>query len=178
MKTRYKIPLIVGILFVIIWPQIPHIIWIGCEILPYCNAETSYASGIGLPWISINTNFFDNLPENMSGFLILGISFSLMTFLVVWRIKLKKIFKIIIPCIVFLILVFVSLWIEYGVVCNDHVIDHLRKYSNLFDENTTRETFGMLERGDPSGMLERGYPFVVHGGNIQECVDYVFESRT
>ena len=146
----------------------PHIIWIACEILPDCSTETSYASGIGLPWISINTNLFDNLSEDVLGFLILGISFSLMAFLVIWRIKMKKILKIIIPCIVFLILVFVSLWIEYGIVCNDHVVDHLQKYSNLFDGNTTRETFGMLDIG---------YPFGVHGGNIQECVDYAFENR-
>ena len=67
-----------------------------------------------------------------------------------------------------MILVFVSLWIEYGIVCNNHVVDQLRKYSNLFDGNTTRETFGMLDIG---------YPFGVHGGNIQESVDYVFENR-
>lgn len=168
MKTRYKIPIVIALLFVIIWPQIPHIIWVVCEMLPDCSTETSHASGIGLPWISINTNLFDNLPENMLGFLILGISFSLMAFLAIWKIKTKIIFKIVIPCIVFLILVFTSLWIEYGIVCNDHVIDHLRKYSNLFDGNTTRETFGMLEIG---------YPFGVHGGNIKECVDFVLEQR-
>ncbi|MCA9827958.1 MAG: hypothetical protein KC444_06155 [Nitrosopumilus sp.] len=60
------------------------------------------------------------------------------------------------------------MWIEYGTVCNDHVIDHLQRYSNLFVENTTRGTFGMNEIG---------YPFGVHGGNIQDCVDYVFENR-
>lgn len=146
----------------------PNIIWIACEILPDCNNETSHASGIGLSWISINTNLFDTMPEDVSGFLILGISFSLMAFLAIWRVKTKIIFKIIIPCIVFSILVFVSLWIEYGTVCNDHVVEHLQKYSNLFDGNTTRETFGMNEIG---------YPFGVHGGNIQECVDYVFENR-
>ena len=80
MKTRYKIPLIIGILFVIIWPQMPHVIWIACEILPDCSTETSYASGIGLPWISINTNLFDELSESIDGFVILGISFTLMVF--------------------------------------------------------------------------------------------------
>lgn len=168
MKTRYGIPIVIALLFVIIWPQMPHIIWIACEILPDCSTETTHASGIGLPWISINTNLFDNLSEDILGFLILGISFSLMAFLALWRIKMKKIFKIIIPCTVFFILVSVSLWIEYGIVCNDHVVDHLRKYSNLFADNTTRDTFGMNEIG---------YPFGVHGGNIQECVDYVFDYR-
>ncbi|MCE2614454.1 MAG: hypothetical protein LVO36_00975 [Nitrosopumilus sp. (ex Thoosa mismalolli)] len=48
------------------------------------------------------------------------------------------------------------------------MIEHLQRYSNLFAENTTRHTFGMIEIG---------YPFGVHGGNIQECIDYVFEQR-
>ena len=60
------------------------------------------------------------------------------------------------------------MWEEYWMVCNDNVTAHLQKYSNLFDENTTRQTFGMNEIG---------YPFGVHGGNIQECKDYVFEQR-
>ena len=106
MKTRYKIPIVIVLLFVIIWPQIPHMIWIVCDILPDCNNETSHASGIGLPWISINTNLFDSLPEGIGGFFVLGISFSLMAFLAIWKIKTKTLFKIIIPCIVFLILFF------------------------------------------------------------------------
>ena len=171
MKTRYKIPIVIALLFVIIWPQMPHIIWIACEILPDCNTETSHASGIGLPWISINTNLFDDLSEGMDGFLMLGVSFSLMAFLAIWRIKTKPMFKIIIPCVVFFTLVFISLWLEYGIVCNDHVVEHLRKYSNLFDGNTTKETFAIHAIG---------YPFGVHELNVKECVDYVFansESR-
>ena len=168
LKTRYKIPIVIALLFVIIWPQMPHMVWIACEILSDCNNEISYASGIGLPWVSINTNLFDNLPEGIGGFLMLGVSFSLMAFLTLWRIKTRIIFKIIIPCLVFTILLFISMWIEYGIVCNDHVIDHLQRYSNLFDGNTTRQTYGIESIG---------YPFGVHGGNIQECVDYVFENR-
>lgn len=168
MKTRYKIPLIIGILFVIIWPQMPHVIWIACEILPDCSNETSYAGGIGLPWLSINTNLFDDMPEGIDGFFILGISFTLMVFLVLWRIKIKTLYKILILCLVFTIPISISMWIEYGTICNENVVEHLRKYSNLFDENTTKETFGTLDVG---------YPFGVHGGNVKECVDYVLEQE-
>ncbi len=168
MKNRYQIPLIIGILFVIIWPQMPHIIWIACEILPDCGTETSYASGIGLPWISINTNLFDDLSEGIDGFFILGISFTLIIFLVLWRIKMKTIYKTLILCLVFTIPIFAFMWTEYGTVCNEHVVEHLKKYSNLFDKNTTKETYGILEIG---------YSFGVHGGNIKECVDYVLEQK-
>lgn len=54
-------------------------------------------------------------------------------------------------------------------ICNSAVGTHLQKYSNLFDENTTKETYGILEIG---------LPFGVHPGNVKECVDYVFEQRT
>lgn len=66
------------------------------------------------------------------------------------------------------ILVSAFTWIEYGMVCNNTVVKHLQKHSNLFDENTTKETFGGLDIG---------YPFGVHGGNVKECVDYVLEQR-
>ncbi|MGY5147909.1 MAG: hypothetical protein ACW9W4_07920 [Candidatus Nitrosopumilus sp. bin_7KS] len=168
MKTRYKIPLIVGILFVIIWPQMPHVIWIACEILPDCNTETSYASGIGLPWISINTNLFDNLSEGLDGFFMLGISFTLMIFLVLWRIKIKTLYKILILCFVFTIPIFAFMWIEYGTVCNEHVVQHLQKHSNLFDVNYDGEFV----------INSKDYSFGVHELNIQECVNYILEQKT
>ena len=168
MKTRYKIPIVIALLVIVIWPQIPHLIWIACEIFPTCSNETSHVSGINFFGTSVNTNLFDYSSEEMAGFFVLGISFSVMALLVTWKIKTSILLKIIIPCMIFLILVLMSMWIEYGIVCNDHVVEHLQRYSNLFDENTTRDTFGMNEIG---------YPFGVHGGNIQECVDYVFENR-
>ena len=61
------------------------------------------------------------------------------------------------------------MWIKYGMVCNNAVTQHLQKYSNLFDENITRETYGINEIG---------LPFGVHPGNLQECVDYTLEQRT
>ena len=61
------------------------------------------------------------------------------------------------------------MWIEYGMVCNNAVAKHLQKYSNLFDENTTRDTYGILEIG---------LSFGVHPGNVKECVDFVFEQQT
>jgi len=65
--------------------------------------------------------------------------------------------------------IFVVAWPEYGMVCNNAVVVHLQKYSNLFDENTTKETYGILEIG---------YPFGVHPGNVKECVDSVLEKRS
>ena len=59
-------------------------------------------------------------------------------------------------------------WMEYGSVCNKPVTDHLQKHSNLFDENTTHETYGILEIG---------YPFGVHSWNVKQCVDHVLEQR-
>ncbi|WP_016940284.1 hypothetical protein [Candidatus Nitrosopumilus sediminis] len=40
----------------------------------------------------------------------------------------------------FVISTSVVLWSEYGMVCNNAVVAHLQEYSNLFDENTTKET--------------------------------------
>ncbi|MCE2614455.1 MAG: hypothetical protein LVO36_00980 [Nitrosopumilus sp. (ex Thoosa mismalolli)] len=82
MKTRYKIPLIIALLFIVIWPQIPHLMWIGCEIFPNCDNETSYVSGINFFGTSVDTNLFDYSPEGIDGFLVLGISFSVMALLI------------------------------------------------------------------------------------------------
>lgn len=60
------------------------------------------------------------------------------------------------------------IWEEYGMVCNNAVIGHLQKYSNLFDENTPSQTYIMLDIG---------YPFGVHSWNVKECVDFVLEKR-
>jgi hypothetical protein len=68
----------------------------------------------------------------------------------------------------FVISTSVVLWPEYGMVCNNAVTTHLQKYSNLFDENTTKETYGIEEIG---------LPFGVHPGNMKECVDSVLEKR-
>jgi hypothetical protein len=83
----------------------------------------------------------------------------------------KTRYKILIIVIIALIIIsfFVVAWPKYGMICNSAVGTHLQKYSNLFDENTTKETYGILEIG---------LPFGVHPGNVKECVDYVFEQRT
>ena len=60
------------------------------------------------------------------------------------------------------------LWTEYVMMCNNAVTEHLRKYSNLFDENTIHETFGINDIG---------FPFGVHSWNIQECVDHTLKKR-
>ncbi len=62
--------------------------------------------------------------------------------------------------------IFTVMWPEYGMVCNNAVVEHLQKYSNLFDENTTHQTYGILEIG---------YPFGVYSWNVKECVDFVLE---
>lgn len=69
---------------------------------------------------------------------------------------------------IFVISISAVLWLEYGMVCNNAVVAHLQEYSNLFDENTTKDTYGILEVG---------YPFGVHSWNVKECVDYVLEQR-
>lgn len=68
----------------------------------------------------------------------------------------------------FVISIGIVLWPEYGIVCNNAVDTHLQRYSNLFDENTTHETY----------VIEAiGLPFGVHPGNVKECVDDVLEQR-
>ena len=61
------------------------------------------------------------------------------------------------------------MWMEYGSVCNNAVVEHLQKYSNLFDENIIHETYAIQDIR---------FPFGVHPWNIQECVDYIFEKRS
>jgi len=75
---------------------------------------------------------------------------------------------IIIGIIVILIIsIVVVMWPEYGMVCNNAVVEHLQKHSNLFDDDYKGEF----------GMNAIGYSFGVHALNIQECVDYVLEQR-
>ncbi len=61
------------------------------------------------------------------------------------------------------------LWPEYGMVCNNAVVQHLQKYSNVFGDDITYDTYGIEEIG---------YPFGVHGLNVKECVDSILEKRT
>ncbi len=70
--------------------------------------------------------------------------------------------------LLFVISTSVVLWPEYGMVCNNAVTKHLQKHSNLFDENTTHETYAIQDIG---------FPFGVHSWNVQECVNYTFEQR-
>lgn len=58
------------------------------------------------------------------------------------------------------------MWPEYGMVCNNAVVEHLQKYSNLFDDGTTHETYGIIEIG---------FPFGVHPENVKECMDSVLK---
>ncbi len=80
-----------------------------------------------------------------------------------------RVFIIIVLIAILAISIGTVMWPEYGMVCNNTTIKHLQKYSNLFDENTIHETYGILEIG---------YPFGVHGGNVKECVDFILEKRT
>ena len=61
------------------------------------------------------------------------------------------------------------LWVEYGMICNNAVTGYFQKYSNLFDEGTTHETYVINDIG---------LPFGVHPGNLQECVDYALGHLT
>ena len=74
-------------MFFAIWPMIPNMVWTGCDFLPGCDRETSYMSGINFLGISVDTNLFDIHPEKPVGFIVLGISFFSMGFLVFFRIK-------------------------------------------------------------------------------------------
>lgn len=69
-------------------------------------------------------------------------------------------------CAVIVILVSIVTWMEHGTVCNPAVVDHLHKYSNLFDEDFDGE-FVILDIGLPFGVTETG---------IQECVNRVVNS--
>lgn len=59
-------------------------------------------------------------------------------------------------------------WTEYGMVCNNAVVQHLGEYSNLFEDSSYN--FFLLE--------SISLPFGVHQLNIQECVDFTFEQRS
>jgi len=59
------------------------------------------------------------------------------------------------------------MWMEYGSVCNKSVMNHLQKYSNLYDEDF-----------DGTFSIEWiSLPFGVNESNIQECVNHVLEKR-
>lgn len=59
------------------------------------------------------------------------------------------------------------MWMEYGVVCNKSVLDHLHKYSNLFDDSFDGEYT----------ILDIGLPFGVTPMSLDECVDFIIEER-
>ena len=69
---------------------------------------------------------------------------------------------------ILIILMGVVLWPEYGMVCNNAVVEHLQKYSNVFDESIVYDTYGIEDIG---------LPFGVHSVNLQECVNLVLEKR-
>ncbi|AFS82572.1 MAG: hypothetical protein ACE5RI_01275 [Candidatus Nitrosomaritimum yanchengensis] len=87
MKTRYKIPIIIALVFVAIVPQTPHIIWSVCEILPDCGNDLSYVSGINFFGMPVDTNLFDDHQEKPLGFFLLGVSFTSIGTLVLWGIR-------------------------------------------------------------------------------------------
>ena len=64
--------------------------------------------------------------------------------------------------------IFAVMWQEYGMVCNNTVVAHLQKHSNLFWDEVTFDTYGIKDIG---------FPFGVHSWNVQECVDLTFEKR-
>ena len=68
-----------------------------------------------------------------------------------------------------IISIFAVMWQEYGMVCNNAVTKHLQKYSNLFWDEVTYETYAIENIG---------FPFGVHSWNVQECVNFTFEERT
>lgn len=80
-----------------------------------------------------------------------------MTFLKKWAIM------AIMVCVVITALASAVLWIQYGAVCNPAVVDHLHKYSNLFDEGFDGE-FVINDIGLPFGVTELG---------IRECVNRI-----
>jgi uncharacterized protein YxeA len=60
------------------------------------------------------------------------------------------------------------LWTEYGMVCNNAVVEHLKKYSNVFEDSTTYDTYEINAIG---------LPFGVHGLNVKECVESILENK-
>ncbi len=87
MRNRYKAPAITTLAFFAVWPQVPHVVWLTCEMLPDCNNESSHISGLNFFGTSASTNLFDVVPEEPAGFLMLGVSFACMGVLALWRIK-------------------------------------------------------------------------------------------
>ena len=70
--------------------------------------------------------------------------------------------------VIIMISIGIVLWSEYGMVCNNAVVAHLQKHSNLFWDEVTYDTYGIEDIG---------YPFGVHSWNVQECVNFTFEKR-
>lgn len=60
------------------------------------------------------------------------------------------------------------LWQDYGMVCNNAVVEHLDKYSNVFESSVTYNNYSLESIG---------FPFGVHGLNLKECVDFTIEQR-
>ncbi|MCH9657443.1 hypothetical protein K0U27_01895 [archaeon] len=70
---------------------------------------------------------------------------------------------------IIMLFIFAVMWPKYGMVCNNAVVEHLQKYSNVFDDDITYDTYGI------EGI---GFPFGVHEWNVKECVDFTLEKRT
>lgn len=87
MKTVYKIPVILGLIFVAAWPQIPHAMYISCEISPSCSNDTNYVSGINFFGMPVDTNLLDIHPEGPLGIFVLASSFASMATIILWRIR-------------------------------------------------------------------------------------------
>ena len=87
MRNRYKAPAITTLAFFAVLPQVPHVVWLACEMLSDCDNKSSHISGLNFFGTSVHTNLFDVVPEEPAGFLMLGVSFACMGVLVLWRIK-------------------------------------------------------------------------------------------
>ena len=87
MKTVYKIPIIMGLIFVAAWPQIPHAMYLSCQISPSCSNDTNYVSGINFFGRPVDTNLLDIHPEGPLGIFALASSCASIGALIVWRIK-------------------------------------------------------------------------------------------
>ena len=87
MKIIYKIPIIMGLVFVAVWPQIPHAMYVSCEINPSCSNDTNYVSGINFFGISVDTNLLDIHPEGPLGIFAVASSFVSMATMILWWIR-------------------------------------------------------------------------------------------
>ncbi len=74
MKIKYKIPIIITCIFFAVFPNIPNIYWIVCEIYSNCSNENPNIGGINFFGHLIYTNIFDVIPVEPNGYLLLIMS--------------------------------------------------------------------------------------------------------